>query len=131
MKRCNRCGKHKLASDFHRAAGKSDGLSSHCKACRKAYLQRPEVKKVRSEYMRTDRIRKMSRECNKTRRSDPVKGNRIREQQRTYYAKNRSDPVKLNALREYFARYWRERRRREKAAKLALGILAMQAGNLK
>jgi uncharacterized protein YxeA len=37
MKKCNRCGKTKPLTDFHKNPTKSDGVQSMCKDCRRSY----------------------------------------------------------------------------------------------
>ncbi len=49
-KRCTRCGKIKPHADFNKEACTATGFRADCRACRKAYRNRPDVKKQVAEY---------------------------------------------------------------------------------
>lgn len=38
LKRCNKCGEHKLVEAFSKCTSKKDGLAGQCKACHSAYF---------------------------------------------------------------------------------------------
>ena len=95
LKTCSKCGETKPREEFTRNKSKRDGLSSPCKACRKAYkvANREKINEGKRKYYADNREK--AREYQETNRE------KIAERKRKYYAANRE---KINeGKRKYYA----------------------------
>jgi len=91
MKKCSKCGIEKDESEFDKHKHHTDGLSSHCKQCRKEYRVKNEekIKKYRKEYYDANKEKIIERN------REYVKGNieKVREKDRRW-RKNNPEKVK-------------------------------------
>ena len=73
IKRCSKCGIISLESNFHRKLRSKDGLTPHCKPCRKIYR-----KKYRNEHYDSEIIRRRKYRDDNEEKTDYIKKGRIR-----------------------------------------------------
>lgn len=93
-KRCGRCGETKPKSEFHKNAGRLDGLQTYCKDCHSAYRVGKDRKYKAAYYARNaDRERERAREKYwrnpETYRAKSRKENRDPEEYARYLAREK------------------------------------------
>lgn len=96
---CPRCKIEKLAEEFDRSKGRSDGLSVYCKACNKEYREanKSRILAQKKEYYKSVREDKL--EYNKKYFQNNKE--KIRDGSRRYYEANKQKIIKRSKARRY------------------------------
>jgi hypothetical protein len=136
MKRCPKCGHWKARDDFQATKLTKDGLSSHCKACRKIYAQqyRKEKRAVRAAYLEENK-KHISLQQKKYREENKE---RIAAQDKAWYEQNiekvsaagkrRYESNKAESIRQK-SEYRRKRLKSDPAFRVRVN-LSTRLGNL-
>jgi len=96
IKKCNKCGKEKVFSEFYKRSSAKDGLHNHCIECGKA--------KNRKYYQEN---KEKLKTANRVRLASMTKEERS-EMHRRYYLANRDS--RIEAMKEYRTATWEERK---------------------
>jgi len=112
MKTCSKCGESKPRSEYHKCSSKTDGLTSHCKACRNAHHAEYNSRICGKEQYRRYRARDPEGYARRSREYYEANKERIKERSRKWRKEN---PKRRAANRK--AEY---RRDREKAIRNAV-----------
>jgi hypothetical protein len=87
MKTCSKCKVERGCSAFHKHSGKKDGLTSHCKNCRKVYSS--ENKEALAEYSRSHYWANKERASEKNKAYCEANRESVAKNKKKWYAANR------------------------------------------